>query len=93
MLQQLAEQLDRLHHGDHVGLLYEDSSELVASAAPFIKGGLERGEACLSLVSESSKKGITSWLEDAGVDVAVAVKRGQLIHMGSHRGLSGRGSI
>lgn len=71
--------------GDHVVLIYEDTPELTAFAAPFIKEGLARGERCLSIVDDLERTEITEALAAKGVDVTREDQRGALVLMNAEQ--------
>lgn len=71
----------RASPGDHVVFIYEDTPELAAFAASFIKEGLARGERCLNIVDDLERTESTEALAAEGVDVTREDQRGALVLM------------
>ncbi len=67
--------------GDHIVFIYEDTAELTAFAAPFIKEGLGRGERCLYVFDDLELAEVTEALAAGGVDVNREIQRGALLLM------------
>ncbi len=63
---------------DHLCLLYEDKAEQFASAVPFIRTGLERGEKCIYINDDNSAKEVLAEMRTGGVDVDTVLKNGSL---------------
>ncbi|WP_241471240.1 MEDS domain-containing protein [Natrinema salifodinae] len=63
---------------DHLALIYESQAEQFATAIPYIKHGLERGERCVYIADENGTDEILAALRDAGVDVDTALESGAL---------------
>ncbi|NGM71120.1 histidine kinase [Natronolimnobius sp. AArcel1] len=63
---------------DHFALIYESRDEQFAAAVPFIRQGLERGEHCLYVLSETSESAVRDALQADGIDVDAAVDSGAL---------------
>ena len=64
--------------GDHIVFIYDDTSELMAFAVPFIKDGLAKRERCLCVIGDLSPAEVTEALAAGGVDVARESQRGAL---------------
>lgn len=67
-----------LQVGDHLCCFYTSEAERRAALLPFLRQGLERGEQVLYIAGETCRESIRRCLEDAGVDVAGCLARGQL---------------
>lgn len=76
MTTELERQLASLKQGDHICPIYESMAEQMASAVPFLKDGLVRGERCLYVADDHTAAQIVQALEAAGVDVAHTRARG-----------------
>jgi CRP/FNR family transcriptional regulator, nitrogen oxide reductase regulator len=72
---------EKARPGDHIILIYEDTAELTAFAAPFIKEGLDRGERCLYVFDDLELVEVTEALAAGGVDVNREIQRGALLLM------------
>ena len=70
--------LERLAVHDHLCLIYETQEEQLATAIPFIKLGLERGEYCLYITNENSTQDIIDSLNLIGLDAERFLKSGSL---------------
>lgn len=70
--------------GDHFILIYENSDELLAFAAPFIKDGLAKGERCIYVADDLTPREVPNALAEGGVDVDRELKRGALILLNRH---------
>jgi PAS domain S-box-containing protein len=69
---------DHPHANDHFALVYESQQEQFATAVPFIRQGLERGERCLYITYENSREEVEAAMRDRGIDVDDALDSGQL---------------
>jgi signal transduction histidine kinase len=72
--------LSRIRHlrpGEHLCTIQENERDLLAAAAAFIRGGLERGE-CLYVADASKPEAILAALRSQGVDVDGARSSGML---------------
>jgi PAS domain S-box-containing protein/putative nucleotidyltransferase with HDIG domain len=88
----LEESLAHLKPRDHLCLLYENQIEWKTVAIPFIRIGLERGQAVVYGLGSHPAKLVRSQLVEAGVDVGRAESSGQLrIFSPSEIVRSGRG--
>ena len=65
--------------GDHIVFIYEETRELAAFAAPFIKEGLARREVCVYIVDDLERADVTEALTAGGVDVDRESQRGALL--------------
>src|SRR5687767_4089114 len=74
----LAQQIRRLHHGDHSCLMYETREQQRAATVPFFKEGLARGERCLYIADDRSVDEVQSYLAAAGIPVRQALASGAL---------------
>jgi PAS domain S-box-containing protein len=79
MTTELERQLIDLKQGDHICLIYETRAEQMASAIPFPKEGLSRGERCLYIADDSSVEAIAQELAAAEVNVDHERERGALM--------------
>ncbi len=77
------------HDHTHLALLYETRSELFASAVPFLRAGLERGEQCLYIADETPISAVVEALETAGIDVEAAREAGGLSLLSTHERCGG----
>ncbi|WP_339103801.1 MEDS domain-containing protein [Haloterrigena salinisoli] len=66
------------HSNDHFALIYEDRGDQFASAIPFIRRGLERGERCLYVVDDNSREDVLRAMRNHGIDVDAALESGAL---------------
>jgi hypothetical protein len=78
MATDLERQLTGLKQGDHICPIYENATEQMAVAIPFLKEGLVRGERCLYIADDQTALQITQALEAASVVVAHEQARGAL---------------
>jgi PAS domain S-box-containing protein len=74
-----ARMLGTLKPHDHVCLIYESREEWRAVMAPFISGGLKRGQKCLCIVDAGMADEIRNSLYEVKVDVDSTEKSGQLL--------------
>ncbi len=63
---------------DHLSLIYENQDELLGVLFPFIKAGLEKGEKCIFLFTETDTKESFSQLIKKDKVVNAALESGQL---------------
>lgn len=70
--------LDQLELGDHAALFYRTKEEQLGIAIPFIAIGLGRNEKCLYIAEDNAPSQIRRKLEELGVDVKEAEKKGAL---------------
>ncbi len=78
MATELKRQIAQLKQGDHICPIYETPEQQMATALPFIRAGLARGERCLYVADESSFDQLCAALAAAGVDVEPERRRGAL---------------
>lgn len=78
MATELERQLAKLKQGDHTCPIYETLEEQMATAVPFIREGLARGERCLYIADERSFEQLCAALAAAGVNVEYERGRGAL---------------
>jgi len=79
MATELERQLRNLKQGDHVCHIYENTSDQLAAAVPFIKDGLARKERCIYIVEgRPFEELVVEALSVAGVDVDKERERGAL---------------
>jgi signal transduction histidine kinase len=78
MTGELERQLAGLKQGDHACLIYENASEQLAVAVPFVKDGLARNERCIYIADNRRAKEIEQALSAAGVDLDRERQRGAL---------------
>ncbi|MXV61987.1 histidine kinase, partial [Natronorubrum sp. JWXQ-INN-674] len=64
---------------DHLALIYESQAEQFATAIPYIRKGLERGERCVYIADENDTEEILEALRDGDVDVDEALESGALV--------------
>ncbi|QLG62456.1 MEDS domain-containing protein [Halorarum salinum] len=69
---------DHDHSNDHLALIYESREEQFASAIPFIRQGLERGERCLYVADDNPREDVLTAMRDHGIDVDAALESGAL---------------
>jgi PAS domain S-box-containing protein len=74
----LTEQLEEMHLGDHLCLVYESWQEQMAAFVPYLKQGLERNEACIYMVDDRTVGEVRAALIQGGIDVESEEKRGAL---------------
>ncbi len=75
----LKELLSSLKPHDHLCLIYESYEEWAETIVPFILSGIERGEKCIYVIDTSTAQQVKTIFQQAGLDVAAAENRGQLI--------------
>lgn len=66
-------------NGDHICFFYRDAEEELATAAPFVRVGLLRGERCLCVLPAPRIDSLFAWLDSRGLDARKEVSRGALI--------------
>ncbi|RQH01714.1 MEDS domain-containing protein [Natrarchaeobius oligotrophus] len=64
---------------DHLAFIYDSQSEQFATAIPYIKHGLERGERCVYIADENDTSEVLDALREADVDVDDALESGALV--------------
>jgi len=67
--------------GDHIVVIYEAPTELLAFAVPFVKEGLAKDERVLYVLDDLSLKVLTDALTAGGVNVSRETERGALVLM------------
>jgi PAS domain S-box-containing protein len=78
----LLEGLERLGLHDHLCSVYESQEEQFASAAPFVRIGLERGERCIYVTDGSDRlEPVGAALKAAGIEVDRVIRSGALVLM------------
>ncbi|MGC2422910.1 MAG: MEDS domain-containing protein [Nitrospirota bacterium] len=75
----LFEALKLLQVHDHISLIYNNPEERFAAVVPFLRIGLERGERCLCIATESDYEIVMAALADSGIDIADVLARGALV--------------
>ena len=63
---------------DHVALFYRNQREQFAASVPFVRVGIERGEQCFYVTSDSSPDTVRDALRSDGLDVDALTKSGAL---------------
>src|SRR6187551_3757139 len=76
--------IESLRPGTHGILLYRDRVEQFASMVAYIRLGLARNERCLYVAGDNPVRLVIEALEQGGIDVVDAERRGQLT-IASHR--------
>jgi signal transduction histidine kinase/ActR/RegA family two-component response regulator len=71
--------ISELAQGDHTCLIYRDASEQMASAVPFVKAGLRRGERCVYISDDRTTEEVTAAFRAAGVDIDLERRRSALL--------------
>lgn len=66
-------------NGDHICFFYRSVEEQFATAVPFVKAGLLRGERCLCVLPPKKLELLRSRLEAAGIDARHEVESGALL--------------
>jgi signal transduction histidine kinase len=77
--QTLENALEALEPHDHLCVIYETEDEWRDVMVPFIAIGLRRAEKCIYVADTGTFGELRAHLKDAGVDVAAAEARGQLV--------------
>ncbi len=77
----------------HLALLYENRDGQFATAIPFVREGLERGERCLYVVDDNDVADVVDAMEAAGIDVEAARDTGLLSLHATADGAPGDGSF
>ena len=75
------QEFGEVRSGDHILLIYEDSTALAAFSVPFIKQGLAKREQCLYVVDDLTLVDVTRALAAEGVDVEREIERGSLVFL------------
>jgi signal transduction histidine kinase len=78
MTSNLAHQISRLKHGDHLCMIYENVEDQMAAVVPFIRDGIRRGEKCVYVADDLTLDRVADELAKGGVDVGEAVGWGSL---------------
>lgn len=68
-----------LNLGDHVVQFYDDDRELMATAGGHLAAALRAGDAAVVVATPQHQSGLAEALRSAGIDVAGALHRGELI--------------
>jgi len=76
--------LKQLQGGDLVALFYKTRAEQLRFVIPYIAEGIAQNQRCLYITDDTPVRLILSKLEDFGVDVAAAQKRGALDVLTKH---------
>jgi hypothetical protein len=66
-------------NGDHICFFYQDATEQIATAGPFVKLGLQRGERCLCVLPKDRTDSLFSWLDAHAIDADTETARGALM--------------
>lgn len=72
--------------GDHLCLAFSHEDEQREVASAFVSAGLERRERVVYFTDGPAPGRVRHWLEDAGIDVTSAMRRGQLDILSSDDG-------
>lgn len=72
------EPLDGHECNEHFAVIYETSEERFATAVPFVRHGLERGERCMYVVEESAEADVLDAMRAGDIDVDAALDSGAL---------------
>ena len=75
MASSLAQQIHEMRGGDHACLIYDSAEQQMAAVLPFIKSGLERGEACLYIANDRSLEEVQQQFRGAGIAVDAEMRR------------------
>src|ERR1700732_4196604 len=76
----LLDALERLGLHDHLCSVYESQEEQFASAAPFVRIGLERGERCIYIMDGDDRfEPVGAALKAAGIEVDRVIRSGALV--------------
>ena len=76
--------VEQIGLGDHAALFYRTRTEQLEIVIPFMAIGLERNERCLYIAEDNTTSEICQHLQDYGVDVPAAQKRGALSVVTKH---------
>lgn len=63
-------------HRDHASLVYGTAPEQRLAIAAYVRAGLDRGERCVYILSDSALIEVVDALDEGGVDVPVEAARG-----------------
>ncbi|MFT3781798.1 MAG: MEDS domain-containing protein [Nibricoccus sp.] len=74
----------KIKRGDHAAFFFQTKEEQLATVVPFIAIGLERNDQCLYIADANSPDEICQRLQEFGVDVDGAKKRGALSVVTKH---------
>jgi signal transduction histidine kinase len=78
VLMQLGRDIASLDHGAHVCMVYDSFAEQIATVAPYLRSGLERGDLCVYAYDLIPEREVAQALDAAGLDVQAAAERGAL---------------
>ena len=73
------EALSRLTEHEHLGLIYEQSNEILAAVIPFLQSGWEGGEQCLYIAAAGDESNVLKALRESGLQVDAALDTGALV--------------
>jgi hypothetical protein len=65
--------------GDHIAHFYRGEAEMFGVLGPYVAQGITRGDKCAVISSPETADRLREWLASRGLDVAGALKAGQLI--------------
>lgn len=72
-------EMDQLHPGDHLCLVYENYDDQVAALTTFLASGLQRGEQVFCIQHPHTNKHLQECLSAQGVNVAQALEKEALV--------------
>ncbi|WNG51059.1 histidine kinase [Archangium minus] len=76
---EIQQELQRMGHGDHLCLVYENAAEQWDAVVPYMAQGLARNEACLYVIDDRSLDEVRQAFISRGVDVDAHQRSGQLL--------------
>jgi chemotaxis family two-component system sensor kinase Cph1 len=76
--------INQIQLGDHVAFFYRTKAEQLETVIPFIAIGLERNEKCLYIAEDNTPSEICQYLQEFGVNVQQARKKGALSVVTKH---------
>src|SRR5579871_3641344 len=65
--------------GDHICFFYRSLEEQMATAAPFVLTGLQRGERCLCVLPQAQTERLLGWLDNSGFNPQKEIARRALV--------------
>jgi signal transduction histidine kinase len=76
---EIQRELQRMGHGDHLCLVYENAEEQWDAVIPYMADGLARNEACLYVIDDRALDEVRQAFIDHGVDIDAHVRSGQFV--------------
>lgn len=78
-MEKLLRQIEQLGNHDHICLIYRNQKEQFATAIPYMRIGLQRGDQCMYITDDNTKRKVIHAMKKDGIDVDTALKKRALI--------------